>query len=118
MPDAIDKILDQIKAFNAENASLEKGDDDGQGFPTVGPPGHADCYKGQRESMKILIKIWKKKVAALKTANDPNPEYNAAKALQASFKGVSTELQACLKRPGHKWDTSKMGGILTKSENV
>jgi hypothetical protein len=105
MTTALEKILESIKKFDAENATIGESDPP----PSISK---AQCYKTYRESMSALIKIWKTKVAALTAANDPNPQMTAANQMQTQFKNVQAALQKCLNirqvkiktpKPGDKW---------------
>lgn len=101
MPSAIDKILDSIKRFEAQNASMSDEDLIDNALPGSATS-HAPCYTDYKDDMKVLVGQWKVKVAKLKATHDPNPEINAAKAMQAPFKNVQARLQQCLKKPLHK----------------
>ena len=89
MPGAFDKILKEIKKFDAENQSIENGGAYDP-FGGLGATSHAHCVKSFRESMRALAKTWKRKVASLKAQGDRNPEYNAAKALAVTYEGSMT----------------------------
>jgi hypothetical protein len=108
MVTAIDKTLDSIKRFEAQNASMSEENLIENALPGTATS-HAPCYKTYRESMKVLIKQWKKKVATLKAANDPNPEMNATKAMQQVFKNVQNALDKCVRMPLHKIKTPRPG---------
>ena len=108
MATAIDKILASIKNFDAENATMGAGDLLDQGLPGVASS-HANCVKAYKESMHALIKLWKAKVAGLKAANDPNPEYHAAEHMQITFMNVQTAFMKCMRTPLHKLKTPGPG---------
>jgi hypothetical protein len=109
MPTAIDKILDSIKRFEAQNASLSPKDEDllDRALPGTATS-HAPCYTTYKQSMKILVGQWKKKVAQLKAAGDPAPEINAAKAMEIQFKNIGSTLARCLRQPLHKLKTPSL----------
>jgi hypothetical protein len=102
MASAIDKILESIKEFDAENASI--GNNPYDPFPGVAST-HAQCGRTYREGMKVLISEWKGKVAELKAANDPNPEFDAASAMQTSFMNLQSAFMRCMRTPLHLQET-------------
>jgi hypothetical protein len=110
MPTAIDKIMDSIKKFEAENAAMSAnaGDLLDNSLPGVATS-HAHCAKNYKESMTALIKLWKAKAAALKAAHDPNPEYHAAQQMQVTFMNVQSTFMQCMRTPLHKLKTPAPG---------
>ena len=104
MPDAFDKILKEMKKFDAENESIANG---GPYDPFGGLVGtsHAHCVKDFRESMLALAKTWKRKVTTLKAQGDRNPEYNAAKDLAVTYGRVHDRFHKCMLQPLAKMKT-------------
>jgi hypothetical protein len=105
-PPALQQVLDAIKKFDASNETLDGTPLDP--LPTTATS-HKACYVTYRESMKILIKQWKQKVATLKAKRDSNPEMTASKEMQQVFANVQAELQKCLRTPLHLLKTPKPG---------